>query len=91
MSAAFRGRIAYGTCPKIGGTFMFYKMIRQSLRPYGWDVIAAVPGKYINDFWDSAYEDDGCVRIAPEELDLKNVAQELVDWCDKAQVDFLCP
>ena len=91
MAATFRGRIAYGTCPKIGGTFIFYKLLRQALRPYGWDVIAAVPGRYINDFWDPAYEDDGCVRIAPEEDDLKHVAQEIVDWCDKAEVDIFIP
>jgi glycosyltransferase involved in cell wall biosynthesis len=91
MSNRFRGRIAYGTCPKIGGTFVFYKLLRQALRPYGWDVLAAVPGKYINDFWDPAYEDDGCVRIAPEEQDLKHVAQEIVDWCDKAKVDVYLP
>lgn len=86
-----RGRIAYCTVPKIGGTFNFFRNLRAALAPLGWEVVSPVVGKYVNSLWDRAYPADGCVPVAAEEPDLKKASQSLVEWCLAEKIDVLIP
>lgn len=85
------GRIAYCTVPKIGGTFNFYRNLRESLAGKGWEVVSPVLGKQVHSLWDRSYPSDGCDSVAPEEADAKRQAQALVTWCEAREIDILVP
>lgn len=86
-----RGRVAYCTVPKIGGTFNFYRNLRRALAERGWDVVAPVVGRSVNALWDPAYPAEGCAPVAPLESDLKRASMALVEWCDRERIDVLIP
>jgi glycosyltransferase involved in cell wall biosynthesis len=86
-----QGRIAYCTVPKIGGTFNYFRNLRQALAPRGWKVLAPTVGRHLNQLWDEAYADGDCFRIAHDVEDPLTQAQQLVDWLQNNRIDAILP
>jgi glycosyltransferase involved in cell wall biosynthesis len=82
---------AYGSIPKDGGTFTFYQNLRPALLRYGWDMRCLTTGEVENDIWDDAFADEGCVRIAPDEADLRKQSMAVVDWCASNNAAVVMP
>jgi glycosyltransferase involved in cell wall biosynthesis len=82
---------AYGSVPKDGGTFTFYQNLRQGLRQFGWDMRCVTVGQQENAAWDDTFADDGCVRIAPREADLKKQSMAFAEWCRSNHASVVMP
>jgi len=82
---------AYGSIPKDGGTFTFYQNLRQGLRQYGWDMRCVTVGETENAGWDNAFADEGCVRLAPREADLKKQSMAFAEWCKNNNASVVMP
>ena len=81
--------VAFGSVPKDGGTFTFYRNIRPALKEYGIDLRCVSVGKKEAELWDSAFADDGCALLVSGEADLKKQAMAFVDWCEETGVDIV--
>ena len=81
--------IAFGSVPKDGGTFTFYRNIRPELKNYGIDLRCVSVGKQEAGLWDSDFADEGCVLLAPEESDVKKQAMAFAAWCVSSRVDIV--
>lgn len=82
-------KIAFGSVPKDGGTFTFYRNIRPELEEYGIDLRCISVGNKEAGLWDSDFDDEGCVLLAENESDVKNQAMAFVDWCAETGVDIV--
>ena len=82
-------KVAYGSVPKESGTYTFYRNHRRSFLNLGVDLRCVSIGYDQAELWDSRFEDEGCVRLAPQITDLKKQAMAFSDWCDKEQVDIV--
>jgi glycosyltransferase involved in cell wall biosynthesis len=91
VEPSLRGTVAYCTVPKIGGTFNYFRNLRQALVPMGWRVLAPTVGRHLNNLWDEAFADEDCFRLAGDVDDPKQQARQLVDWLNERRVDFLIP
>lgn len=80
---------AFGSVPKDGGTFTFYRNLRPVLLQYGIDMRCVAVGKAQARLWEPAYADDGCVLLAPETANVKKQAKAFVDWCEGEGVDVV--
>ncbi len=76
-----RIKFAFGSVPKDGGTFTFYRNLRPCLMERGIDLQCVSVGKHDADLWDPAFVDDGCVLLAERETDVKTVAMAFSEWC----------
>lgn len=81
--------VAYGSVPKDGGTFTFYRNLRESLLDHGIDLRCVSVGKSDSRLWDSSFADDGCVLLAKSESSIKKQAQVFVQWCQDIGVDIV--
>ncbi|MDM8553362.1 glycosyltransferase family 4 protein [Desulfococcaceae bacterium HSG7] len=81
--------IAFGSIPKDGGTFTFYRTLRPKLLEYAIELRCVSVGKHDADLWDSAFADDGCVLLAKEEADVKAQAMAFTEWCAINQADIV--
>ena len=81
-------RVAFGTVPKDGGTFTFYRNIRPALAQMGVDLRAVSVGRDNAHLWDDAYADAGCVLLAPHSVSLKEQARSFVGWCVAEEIDI---
>jgi glycosyltransferase involved in cell wall biosynthesis len=86
-----RGRLVYATVPKIGGTFNYFRNLRQALAPLGWQVIALTVGRKLNALWDEPFADADCFRLAEQVDDEQEQAKAIVDWLLQRQIDFFIP
>ena len=80
-------RLAFGSVPKDGGTYTFYRNMRPALLEHGIDMRCVAIGKAQAELWEAAYVDDGCVLLAPNTRNLKKQAQIFTDWCETEQID----
>ncbi|VAX11782.1 GLYCOSYL TRANSFERASE [hydrothermal vent metagenome] len=80
---------AFGSVPKDGGTFTFYRNIRPALLEHGIDMRCVAIGKAQAELWEEAYVDDGCVLLAPDTRNIKKQAIVFAEWCDKEKVDIV--
>jgi len=80
---------AFGSVPKDGGTFTFYRNMRPALQEHGIDMRCVSVGKPQADLWDNAYADEGCVLLAPNTRDIKRQALAFADWCEQERVDVV--
>jgi len=81
--------IGFGSVPKDGGTFTFYRNIRPALKEYGIDLRCVSVGKEEAGLWDLEFADDGCVLLASNEVDLKRQAMAFAGWCEQVSVDIV--
>lgn len=82
-------KIAYGSVPKDGGTFTFYKNQREALRQLGYELICVSIGLRQSDLWDDQFADEGCVLLAKNTLSVKKQAKIFVNWCVKENIRFV--
>jgi glycosyltransferase involved in cell wall biosynthesis len=80
---------AFGSVPKDGGTFTFYRNLRPALLEHGIDMRCVAVGKEQAQLWESAYADDGCVLLSPDTRNVKKQAMAFVQWCETEQVDVV--
>lgn len=82
---------AYGSVPKDGGTFTFYRTLRPALREHGWDMRCVTIGAAEHANINPDFVDDGCVSIAPEERHPHRLAQQFLAWCEENNVRIFMP
>lgn len=81
--------IAFGSVPKDGGTFTFYRNIRPALKDCGIDLRCVSVGKKEAGLWERDFADDGCVLLAKDEEYVKRQAMAFARWCDQNGVDIV--
>ncbi len=84
-----RIKVAFGSVPKDGGTYTFYRNMRPALARLGIDLFCVTIGRPQNRLWDDAYADAGCVRLVPRSLSLKAQARAFVNWVEAEQIDIV--
>jgi len=82
-------KFIFGSVPKAGGTFTFYRTIRPKLLDYGIDMRCVSVGKRDASLWEDAFADEGCVLLSSDTENIKIQAQVFVDWCEKNEVDIV--
>ncbi len=82
-------KVAFGSVPKDGGTFTFYRNMRPALLEKGIDLRCVSLGVDQHSLTESAYIDEGCVLLAPKTTNVKKQAQTFADWCSKEAVDIV--
>jgi glycosyltransferase involved in cell wall biosynthesis len=80
---------AFGSVPKDGGTFTFYRNLRPALLEYGIDMRCVSVGKAQAELWEQNYADDGSVLLAPNTRNLKKQSRAFAEWCEKERVDIV--
>jgi glycosyltransferase involved in cell wall biosynthesis len=80
-------KVAFGSVPKDGGTFTFYRNIRPALAARGIQLYCVTVGAPQARLWEEAYVDDGCVQLAPTSLSMKKQAQVFTKWCIENDID----
>ncbi|MEM9422813.1 MAG: glycosyltransferase family 4 protein, partial [Pseudomonadota bacterium] len=82
-------RLAFGSVPKDGGTFTFYRNMRPALLQHGIDMRCVAVGPSQAAIWEDSFADDGCLLLAPKTDSLKAQAQAFAAWCDSEQIDIV--
>jgi len=86
---AERIHLALGSVPKDGGTFAFYRNLRQGLAGQGIEVSCVSVGRQEASLCEPAFADDGCVLLAADTWDRKKQAQAFAEWCEASRVDIV--
>jgi len=81
--------IAFGSVPKDGGTFTFYRNLRPALLEYGIDMRCVTLGREQSYLWEDAYADEGCILLASDTGNVKKQAMAFADWCESEGVDIV--
>lgn len=82
-------KFAFGSVPKDGGTFTFYRNMRPSLLKHGIDMRCVSVGSAQAELWEDAYDDEGCVLLAANTRNIKKQAMAFAEWCEAEQVDIV--
>jgi glycosyltransferase involved in cell wall biosynthesis len=82
-------RVAYGSVPKDGGTFTFYRNLRPALAALGVEMRCVSVGRAQNALVEPAFVDDGCVALAPGARSPKRQARAFADWCETEAIDVV--
>ena len=82
-------RVAFGSVPKDGGTYTFYRNIRPVLNDYGIDIRCVTVGKTEADLVEPSLVDKGCVTLAAHTGNIKKQAQIFSHWCENMGVDIV--
>jgi len=82
-------RVAFGSVPKDGGTFTFYRNLGPALLTHGTDLRCVSVGRDEARLWEGAYADEGCILLAPRAISFKLRAQAFADWCETEQIDIV--
>lgn len=80
-------KVAFGSVPKDGGTFTFYRNLRPALHQYGIDLYCVTVGRKEAGLVESTYVDDGCIVLAADTSNVKQQAQVFSDWCEQTGID----
>lgn len=80
-------KVAFGSVPKDGGTFTFYRNIRPALAARNIQLYCVTVGAPQARLWEEAYVDEGCVRLAATSLSMKQQAQVFTKWCMDNDID----
>jgi glycosyltransferase involved in cell wall biosynthesis len=81
--------LAFGSVPKDGGTFTFYRNMREPLMAHGIDLRCVTVGLNEARLWEEAYADEGCVLLAENQSNIKKQAQAFHQWCEQTNVDIV--
>lgn len=81
--------VAYGSVPKDGGTFTFYRNIKDQLSVHDIDIRCVTVGRQQAKLIEKDYIDSNCVLIASESYDLKQQAHQFTEWCEKSGIDIV--
>jgi len=80
---------AFGSVPKDGGTFTFYRTLRPKLLEHGIDMRCVSVGQDEAKLWEEAFVDEGCVLLDADETNVKEQAKAFVNWCENSEVDIV--
>lgn len=86
MQAEDTIRVAFGSVPKDGGTFTFYRNMRPALRRHGIDLRCVTIGAEEARLREPAYADEGCHLLAPRSFSLRHQARAFTDWCKQEDI-----
>ncbi len=89
QGSAPRYKIAYGSVPKDGGTFTFYRNLRPALLKHDIELICVSVGQHQASLVEPAYRDDGCILLAADCSDVREQARAFVQWCEEQHVDIV--
>ena len=81
--------IAFGSVPKDGGTFTFYRNIRPELKTHGITMYCVAVGKEQAALWEDSYSDSNTVLLAKDTYNVKNQAKTFVRWCETMNIDIV--
>lgn len=81
--------LAFGSIPKDGGTFTFYKNIRPALKKFGIKIYCVAIGKEQAQLWENRYADDHTVLLAPNTHNVKTQAKIFVNWCVEHDINMV--
>ncbi len=81
--------VAFGSVPKDGGTFTFYRNLRPALKLYGIDLRCVTVGKREMALVEKEYVDEGCVFLAEKTNDIKKQAIVFTQWCQENNIDIV--
>ena len=81
--------IAFGSVPKDGGTFTFYRNIRPALEKYGITMYCVAVGKEQAELWEESYADKNTILLAEHTYNVKKQAQAFVKWCETMKIDMV--
>ncbi|MBI6630254.1 glycosyltransferase family 4 protein [Pontibaca salina] len=81
--------VAFGSVPKDGGTFTFYRTLRPALVSHGINLRCVTVGCTQSELTDPAFVDDGCVLLASHSKQLKTQARIFADWCENERIDIV--
>jgi glycosyltransferase involved in cell wall biosynthesis len=82
-------KVAFGSVPKDGGTFTFYRNLRPALQDHGISLQCVTVGKKEAALVESTYVDSGCVLLAAESEDVREQAQSFAVWCHRESIDIV--
>lgn len=82
-------RIAFGSVPKDGGTFTFYKNLRPELLQLGYDLRCVTLGKQEMSLVHESYADEGCVFLATDTHNVREQAEAFSRWCESEGVSIV--
>lgn len=86
---AIRYRIAYGSVPKDGGTFTFYRNLRPALLAHGIELTCVTVGRQEAALAEPSYLDEGCVLLAANESGIRAQALAFARWCEQHGIDIV--
>ena len=84
-----RHRIAYGSVPKDGGTFTFYRNISPFLKEYGILMYCVSVGRENALLWENNYADEYCISLAENTYNVKKQAIAFTNWCKTNKIDMV--
>ena len=82
-------KVAYGSVPKDGGTFTFYRNQRAALREHGVELICVSIGRQQAQLIEGSAIDAGCVLLAADTDNVRRQAQAFCDWCVEQDIDVV--
>jgi hypothetical protein len=82
-------KVAFGSVPKDGGTFTFYRNQRPALLEYGIDLRCVTVGRREASLVEPGFVDEGCVLLAPNARGVKGQARAFTDWCAAEGMDIV--
>lgn len=82
-------KLAFGSVPKDGGTFTFYRNQSKALKPLGIEMFCVALGAEQADLWENEYADDHCVLLAPKSSSIKKQSKAFVQWCIDNEINVV--
>lgn len=82
-------KIAFGSVPKDGGTFTFYKNQWPELQRHGIFMCCVTVGKEEFDLVEQDFVDDNCRFLAQTTYNVKKQAKTFVQWCIDSAIDIV--
>lgn len=81
--------IVFGSVPKDGGTFTFYRNIRPALQKHGITMYCVAVGKEQAELWEESYTDSNTILLAKDTHNVKKQARAFVSWCGAMNIDMV--
>ncbi len=82
-------KVAFGSVPKDGGTFTFYRNQRPALLAHGIYLRCVTVGRREAGLVEPEYLDEGCVLLAPSARVVKRQARAFTEWCVAEEIDIV--
>jgi glycosyltransferase involved in cell wall biosynthesis len=82
-------KVAFGSVPKAGGTYTFYRNLRPELRKLGIDLRCVSVGYTEACLYRTDFADEGCELLAPRQRLVKKQSQAFVQWCEREHIDIV--
>lgn len=81
--------IAYGSVPKDGGTYTFYRNIRPAIKKFGINIFSVSIGREQKSLWEESYADSNSILLAEDTYNVKKQAKIFVKWCETNNIDIV--